>query len=173
MSIISAKVRVQIVNSHNSSNIHRINLGYAVKRITTRKIRQLFSFNYYIIHFRYQDKIFIRGHRLFHKNNLQSTPFPRKQQQLVFIRPIPSFLLHFSSSFIQDKLRNSLKQIRGNNQYKYLQFYGEFSGHDVNMGKGEQKILLSSVTRGLVTQMSDTLIHKKQVQCRIVLKLTK
>ena len=32
------------------------------------------------------------------------------------------------------------------------------------MGKGEQKILLSSVSRGLVTQMSDTLIHKKQVQ---------
>ena len=43
-------------------------------------------------------------------------------------------------------------------------FYGEFSGHDVNMGKGEQKISLSSVSRGLVTQMSDTLIHKKQVQ---------
>ena len=32
------------------------------------------------------------------------------------------------------------------------------------MGKGEQKISLSSVSRGLVTQMSDTLIHKKQVQ---------
>ena len=32
------------------------------------------------------------------------------------------------------------------------------------MGKGEQKILLSSVSRGLDTQMSDTLIHKKQVQ---------
>ena len=35
------------------------------------------------------------------------------------------------------------------------------------MGKGEQKILLSSVSRGLVTQMSDTLIHKKQLQQEI------
>ena len=35
------------------------------------------------------------------------------------------------------------------------------------MGKGEQKILLSSVSRGLVTQMSDTLIHKKQHQQEI------
>ena len=52
-------------------------------------------------------------------------------------------------------------------------FYGEFSGHDVNMGKGEEKILLSSVTRGLVTQMSDTLIRKKQVQCSMILKLNK
>ena len=65
---------------------------------------------------------------------------------------------------IQDKLRNCLKCIRENSIVWIFEVHCENSGHDVNMGKGEQKISLSSVSRGLVTQMSDTLIHKKQVQ---------